>query len=140
MNGAKPEGLHDRFCANRSVATAAIFVACCALVLVAFWRASGRPPVADSGAFSHFYDACVVFGIGLSFTVFKCVRERVVLALWLPTPVRALLFAAVPGLANWADLTYRLDFAASTIALVVSISMLISALRARNQPSVSPCL
>lgn len=62
----------------------------------------------DSGAFSHFYDACVIFGIGLSFTVFKCVRERVVLALWLPTPVRALLFAAALGLANWADLTYGL--------------------------------
>lgn len=134
MRQASPESPHDRFCANRSVALAVIFVSFCALVLIAFWRASGTPPAEDSGVLSLLFEGCVIFGLGLSFTVFKCVRERVVIALSLLTPLRELLFAAAPKLANWRDFAYRLDLSASIIAMVISISMLISALRRRNQP------
>ena len=136
MRRARRESLHDRFCANRSVATATVFVAGCAWVLVGFWMASGKPHTVDSAALSLFFQTVVIFGIGLCFTQFKCIRERVVLALWLPTPARELFFTAVPSLANRSGFAYRVDLAASAIALVVSISMLISALRSRNRPSV----
>ena len=45
--------------------------------------------------------------------------------------------AAVSGLASWAGFAYRLDLAASGIALIVSISMLISAFRSRNRPPLT---
>ena len=95
-----------------------------------------RPHATDYGAPSLFSQACVFFGVGFGFTIFKCLRERVALALWLLGPAKALLFAAVPRLANWARFAYRLDLAASVIALVVSVSMLISAVRRRNRPSL----
>jgi len=95
-----------------------------------------RPHTTDYGAPRLFYQAWIIFGIGFCFTIFKCIRERVVLALWLLGPARALLFAAVSGLANWASFAYRLDLAASAIALVVSVTMLISAVRRRNRPSL----
>ena len=136
MSRAQPDNLDDHFCANRSVATAAVFVAGCAWVLVGFWMASGRPHTVDSGARSLFFEAVVIFGLGLGFTAFKCIRERVVLALWLPTPIRELFFAAVPSLANWSSFAYCVDLAASAIALAVSISMLISAVRHRNRRSL----
>jgi hypothetical protein len=141
MSGARPEGLHDRYCANRNVATAAIFVAGCAWTLVGFWMAWVRPHThtTDYGAPSLFFQACVIFGVGFGFTIFKCLRERVVITLWLLTPARAVLFAAVPRLANWSSFAYRLDLATSIIALVVSISMLTSAIQGRNRPSVSSC-
>ena len=138
MSRAQPESLHDRYCANRNVATAAIFVAGCAWVLVGFWMAWIRPHATDYGAPSLFSQACVFFGVGFGFTIFKCLRERVVIALWLLTPARALLFAAVSGLANFSGFAYRVDLAASVIALAVSISMLVSALRRRKRPSLSP--
>jgi hypothetical protein len=137
MSGARSERLHDRYCANRNVATAAIFVAGCAWVLVGFWMAWVRPHTTDFGGHSLFNQAYVIFGVGLCFTIFKCLRERVVLALWLLTPARVLFFAAVSGLANWAGFAYRLDLAASAIALVISASMLISAVRRKNRPSLS---
>ena len=136
MSRAQPESLHDLYCANRNVATAAIFVAGCAWVLVGFWAAWVRPHTTDYGAFSLFYRACVLLGVGFCFTIFKCVRERVVIALWLLGPAKALLFAAVSGLASWTGFAYRVDLAASAIALVVSISMLISALRHGNRRSL----
>src|SRR6185437_13113926 len=71
-------------------------------------------------------------GFGLGFTAFKCTRERVVLALWLSTPARELFFAAVTSLANWSGFAYRVDLAASTVALAISISMLVSAASAAD--------
>lgn len=141
MRRAQREGLHDRFCANRSVATGAVFVAGCAWVLVGFWMAWVRPHPLDSGAISHVYDAVVIFGIGLGFREFKCVRERIVIALWLPTPARELFFTAVPSLAVWSRFAYRVDLAASVIALAISMSMLISAMRhgARGSSDARHC-
>lgn len=135
MSAAQPERLHDRYCANRNVATAAIFVAGCAWVLLGFWMAWVRPHTTDYGAPSLFSQACVVFGVGFGFTIFKCIRERVVIALWLLAPAKALFLAANPRLANWSGFAYRVEPIASAIALAVSISMLISALRRRNRPS-----
>jgi len=100
MSAAQPERLHDRYCANRNVATAAIFVAGCAWVLVGFWMAWIRPHATDYPAASLFSQACVFFGVGFGFTFLKCLRERVALALWLVTPGEALLFAAIPRLVN----------------------------------------
>ena len=140
MSAAQPESLHDRYCANRNVATAAIFVAGCAWVLVGFLMAWVRPHTTDYGAPSLFFQAWLIFGVGFGFTIFKCLRERVVIALWLLGSARALLFAAVSGLASWAGFAYRLDLAASVIALVLSVSMLASALRSRDRPSSSPSI
>lgn len=131
MSRARAGSFHDHFCATRSVVAAAIFVGSCALVLVAGWRELGRFPTV--GAFTQVY---LILGIGICLAVFKCVRERVVFGLWLLTPARVLLFAADPGLANWSGFAYRVDLVASAFALVVSISMLISALRRRNRPSL----
>lgn len=133
MSRTRSRSFHDHFCATRSVGTAAIFVGSCALVFVASWRTLGHSPAV--GAFTQVY---LILGIGFCLAVFNCVRERVVFGLWLLTPARALLFAADPNLANWSGFAYRVDLAASAIALVVSISMLISALGRRNQPSPCP--
>lgn len=132
MSRARPAGsFHDHFCATRSVGAAAIFVGSCTLVLVVGLRALGHHPAV--GAFTQVY---LILGIGFCLAVFKCVRERVVFGLWLLTPARALSFAADPSLANWSGFAHRVDLAASAIALGVSISMLISALRRRNRPSL----
>jgi len=136
MSTAQPERLHHRYCANRNVPTAAIFVAGCAWVLVGFWMAWVRPHTTDYGAPSLFSQACLIVGLGFCFTIFKCLRERVVLALWLLASARALLFATLSSLAKWANFAYRVDLAGSVIALVISVSMLMSALRRRNRPSM----
>lgn len=131
MSQARPGSFHDHFCATRSAGVAAIFVGSCALVLVAGWRALGRS--ATVGAFTHIY---TILGGVFCLVIFRCVRERIVFGLWLLTPARALFFAANPNLANWSVFAYRVDLGASAIALAVSVSMLISALRRRNRPSL----
>jgi len=129
---------HNSFCATRNVGTAAVFVACCAIMAFAGWRgASGRPHSTDSGAFFLSYQAIALLVAGLLFTAFKCTRERAVIALSLLTPVSALLFAALPSLASFRPILEWIDFAVLTTALVISLTMLASALRSRNRPSLS---
>jgi len=129
---------HNSFCATRSVGTAAVFVACCAIMAFAGWRgASGKPHPPDSGAFFLSYQAITLLVAGLLFTAFKCTRERVVIALSLFTQLSALLFAARPNLASFRPILEWIDFAVWTTALVISLTMLASALRSRNRPS--PC-
>ena len=140
MSQAQWESLHDSYCANRNAITAMIFVAGCAWVLVGFWNGSHRPHTVSSGAFSLFMDAFVLLVVGFWLTIFKCIRERVVIALWLLGPAKALLLAAVSGLMSWAGFAYRLDFAAHVIALIVSVSMLVSAIRRGKRPSFSPSI
>jgi hypothetical protein len=140
MSPIKGEHLHNPYCANRNVVTASILVGGCAWVLVGFWNGSRKPHTVDSGAFSLFIDACILLGVGFAVTIFKCIRERIVIALWLLGPAMDLLFAAISGLAKWAGFAYRLELAAYAIAFIVSISMLTSALRGRNRPSVTPCV
>jgi hypothetical protein len=126
--------LHNSFCANRSVGTALIFVAFFAILVFAGWReASGKPHPPDTGAFSLFFDVIVLLVIGLLFAEFKCLRERVVIALNMLTPVAALSFDALPSLARFRPIVDRIDFAFSAAALVISISMLISAFRSRRR-------
>jgi len=133
MNQPGPRSFHAHFCATRSLAAAVIFVVCCAVVLATGWRVLGRSP--EVGTFTHLY---AILGGLFCLVVFKCVRERVVFGLWLLSPTRALFFAAVPSLGNWSSFAYRVDLAASAVALVVSISMLMFTLRGRNQPPDRP--
>lgn len=136
MSRTDSESFHNRYCANRSVGTAQLFVAFCAIVLFAgWWAALGEPHPQESGAFFLFFQAYDLFVVGVLFAAFKCVRERVVLAVSLLGPARVLLFAAVPRLRGWAGVADRVALAAWAIALVISLSMLISALRRRNRPS-----
>lgn len=133
------DDFHNSFCANRSVRTAAIFVAWCAIVAFAGWRGvEGKPHPPDSGAFFIFGEAIALLVAGLLFTMFKCLRERAVIGLSLLTPVGALLFVALPSLARFRPIWDGIDSAVWITALVISVSMLASALRRRNQPSVSP--
>jgi hypothetical protein len=127
---------HNHYCANRSVGIAAIFVGYCAMLLFAVWRAwIGKPHPPDSGAFFLAYQAIAIFVAVVFFTAFKCLRERVVIGLSLLTPVTALSFAALPRLASFRPMTQCVKLAAWTAALVISLSMLASALRSgkRNQ-------
>jgi hypothetical protein len=76
----------------------------------------------------------LIVGLGFCFTIFKCFRERAVLALSLLGPAGALLFATSSSPGKWASFAYRVDLTASVIALVISVSMLMSALRRLNHP------
>jgi peptidoglycan/LPS O-acetylase OafA/YrhL len=101
------------------------------------WRgASGKPHAPDSGAFFLSYQAVALLVAGLLFTALKCTRERAVIALSLLTPVSALLFAALPNLASFRPTLEWIDFAVWTTALVISLTMLASALRRRNRRSL----
>ena len=131
MTEANARNFHDRFCANRTVKTAGFFVACCATALLSSWGALGRSRPVDSSAFFVFFQIYILFVIGVLFTVFKCLRERVVLGLALLPPIRVLSFRAAPSLRTLAGLVGQFDFVVSLVALVVSVSMLISALRSR---------
>ena len=102
------------------------------------WRgASGKPHPPDSGAFFLSYQVVALLVAGLLFTTFKCTRERAVIALSLLTPVGALVFAALPSLASFHPILEWIDFAVWTTALVISLTMLASALRSRKRPSLS---
>jgi hypothetical protein len=130
------ENFHNRFCGNRSVGTACFFVAFWAMIFFTAWRGLGKSHLVHSGAFFLFYQANALLVVGVFFALFKCLRERVVLGLSLLIPVRVLCFAVAPSMANWSGFAYRVDLIASAIALAVSISMLISALRHRNRRSL----
>jgi hypothetical protein len=133
MGHEHPNNFHNSFCANRSIGTAAILVAACAVMVFAGWRgASGKPHPPDSGVFFFFYEALAIWIAGMLFIEFKCLRERTVIGLSLVTSVGPFAYAALPSLARFRPTVNWIEFAAWTTAFFISLSMLISTFRSRK--------
>ena len=126
------ENVHSRGCANRYTMTALMFVAFCALGLVMSWGVLGQENVHHNTS-RFFGDLIAIVVLAQVFTTFSCLRERLVLGLLLTRFGVGLVVKFVPALSSQVgdDLLKRATLVLWTLALLVSLSMLYSALRFR---------
>ena len=125
--------IHPRFCATRSVPVASIFVASCAIVVFAGWRSLGKgPPQEHDVVFLLF--SFYAFGLYVYFfAVFKCFRERLVIGIGAIGTAKGLVGRLTPNF-FWPHYGLVRDamLALEILALVISLSMLLSALEWRK--------
>lgn len=122
--------VHLRFCANRNVATSLIFVAICAMEMFLGWRSLGGGHVAAHSTVHLLGDAAGILILGQFFTVFGCLRERIVLSLGIARLAAALIAGLAPGWVSPVAATMSQgSFALWTLAGIISLSMLVSASR-----------
>jgi len=126
--------IHTRWCANRSMPTAIAFVAFCALGAVLAWRVLGQEGVVHRTT-ALFGDLIVIAVLAQVFAKFSCIRERFVLGLLILRFGVAFVAKVAPALfGETGYLLRRASFGLWVLALVVSLSMLYSALRFRPMP------
>ena len=122
--------VHSRFCANRNVVTALIFVAFCAMGVFLSWRSFAEGKVFTGSTIHSLGDALGIVILVQWLTVFRCLRERIVLSLGIIRLAAALVAGLEPGWVDPVAVTMRQgSLALWTLAGIISLSMLVSALR-----------
>jgi len=128
------EHSRSRWCANRFPATALAFVALSTLDVFYVCRSLGKElPHSDS----HYLLGSFLFVFSLPpvYMSFECLRERLVLKVFIFTYGFGFLVRVWPALIGSAASLYRpACLAAYLVALLLSLSMLYSAWRFQKQP------
>jgi peptidoglycan/LPS O-acetylase OafA/YrhL len=123
------QDVHLRICANRRTKVSLLFVAFCVMETLLVWRPLVNNETADRGT---------VFVLGLVVTIavliqmlrlFRCRRERIVLGLAIASFGASLISAIAPSfMLKFEPLVTRADLVLWIIAVVLSLSMLVSSL------------
>ena len=122
---------HSLLCASENTKIALIYV--CSCTLCTYLTFSTHRPSDGSNGNGYWLWVGIVFGIFILIQLFmavKCIRERIVLASVTISLMSRLVASITPRVANSATvLMYVADYLLWSLAVVVSVTMLISAVR-----------
>lgn len=130
MKGTVSVDVHSRYCANRNIGVAFAFLAFCCMEAILSWRALGKEYPAQHGVMILLGQAVAIAVLAQLLTVFRCLRERIVLSLSIVRLATGLVAGLAPGWVSPAAVSIRLgSLALWCLAGIISLSMLISASR-----------
>src|SRR5438552_13828624 len=119
---------HSRFCASRNVKVALLYVGFCGGCAFLSWRPSHALPSPDRLLPFGLLVAIVILA-QVAFAV-KCIRERVVVGAIMASLASALVSEVAPGVVSpVAGLLRITDYLLWGLAIVISVSMLVSSIR-----------
>jgi FtsH-binding integral membrane protein len=120
------EEAHARYCGVRSARIALCFVAVCVLMLYLNWRDLGKPYPRPS-AYDLFWEVVSIACCYELLMIFRCLRERVVVALGMLIATKVFVSRFVPMFRNEFAGPIRFIFLVLWVcALLTSLSMFVS--------------
>jgi hypothetical protein len=126
-------GDHERLCANRNLPMALIVVVFCGMELVLSWRSLGRSSPVEHDKLFFLGPVIGIAVLAMLFAEFKCIRERLVLALAMIRFATGLVSNLAPGLVNPTSKLLKGSYLLLwIIATVISISMLVSSAKLKD--------
>lgn len=138
MTGLR-SGDHERLCPNRNLPMALIVVAFCGMELVLSWRSLGRSSPIEHDKLFFLGPVIAIAVLAMLFVEFRCIRERLVLALAMIRLATGLVSTLAPGFVNPTSKLVRGSYLLLwVIATVISMSMLVSAAKLKGQTADSP--
>jgi hypothetical protein len=119
--------VHTRYCANRKIRTALVFLGLCLMITVSSWRPLVQRR-ADITLIWFVAEVAVVTILARLVTVLRCIRERMVLAIAI---IQSLAAAAAAVAPTWIVpvAIRRQSFASWIVASLISLTMVGSAVR-----------
>lgn len=135
MTKGRSDDDHTRLCANRNIRVALIVVAFCGMEVALSWRSlGGNKPVEHDTSF-FLGHVIAIAGLSVLFAGFRCLRERLVLALAIIKFATGLVSGFAPALvSSTSSFVKRGDLMLWVIATGLSISMLVSSVRFKYFP------